>query len=293
MIPAEAFMMDLGPVVIKAKEEGGKRTVEVQASDQSVDSEGDVVLQNALLASADSFVKSGHLDIDHLSEIGARVGIPDPTSYIVGRPVEVKDLGGKKTGVVGEIMRSKEGIFDTAKNRFDAFWKSLQSDPPVQWSASIYGYPTEVDDCTSKSCPSGATRYVIKALDWRSLAFTRNPINRSLTGYAKVVTAKAMIDEIKKEGLAPPFGLNEMGQPGMPLQGAMGCGGMLPSCMDHAWGQYIRSRGSCSHMKGGNSVLAFKNHYMQCCGASPEHADILGHALMYAVLRDKKLSRHK
>lgn len=279
MTPAsEAYIIPLGNVVVKARKEdsSGKRIVEVQCSSEEVDAEGDVVLQKALLDSAASFVRSGHLDIDHLSEIGSRVGIRDPDSYIVGRPMEVTDLGGKKTGLVGEIMRSSDGVFSTEKNRFDAFWKSLQSDPPVQWSASIYGFPGDVEDCTEKSCSTGATRYVIKSLDWRSTAFTRNPVNQSLRGYAKVVTAKAMIETIQKNGM------EAMPSPAMFLS--------CPFNLDHLWGQYQRHSKECLFMQNGNSVLAFRNHFMSCCGSSPDMADILAHALMYQILREKKRS---
>jgi hypothetical protein len=282
MIPvSEAVCIHLNAVVKARKEDSsGKRIVEVQCSSEDVDAEGDVVLQKALLDSAPSFIRTGHLDIDHLSEIGSRVGIRDPDSYIVGRPIEVNDLGGKKTGLVGEIMRSADGMFSTEKNRFDAFWKSLQSDPPVQWSASIYGFPNDVEDCTEKSCSTGATRYVIKSLDWRSTAFTRNPINQSLSGYAKVVTAKAMIDAIHKDGL-PAFAMGDGLSPF-----ALSC----PMNMDHVWGQFQRHGKACPHMKNGNSVLAFTNHFKGCCGASGEQAEILAHALMYSILRDRKHS---
>lgn len=274
MISAEAFVMPIGNVVIKAHETDGKRIVEVQCSSESVDAEGDVVLQSALLSSAPAFIRSGHLDIDHISEIGSRMGIRDPDSYIVGRPMEVNDLGKKQTSVVGEIMRATDGVFSTEKNRYDAFWKSLQSDPPVQWSASIYGFPTDIDDCTEKSCSTGATRYVIKALDWRSTAFTRNPINQSLKGYAKVVTAKAAIDELRKsysDAVSAPISFQT-----------------CPYNLDHMWGQFKRHGPECPFMKNGNSVLAFRDHFMSCCGASSDAADVLAHALMYLILRHRK-----
>lgn len=289
MITASEACIIHVPAIVKAKPEtsDGRRMVEVEVSCEKVDSEGDVVLQKALLDSADSFIRSGHLDIDHISEIGSRIGVADPTSFIVGRPTEVNDLGDKKTGITGEIMRDHAGRMDTAKNRFDAFWKSLQSDPPVQWSASIYGFPTDIDDCTEKSCKaSGATRYVIKAIDWRSTAFTRNPINTSLRGYAKVVAAKSMIEdmqaEIRKGGLNP-FGLAEG-----PMSAAPPVMMACPMNLDHMWGQYQRHKADCPFLKEGNSVLAFRDHYIACCGSPHDMADVLAHAMMYAILRDKR-----
>jgi hypothetical protein len=294
MIPAsEAYIIPL-EVVVKARtpSAAGERIVEVEASSEAVDAEGDIVLQKALLDSADEFIRAGHIDLEHISEIGHRIGIRDPSSYIVGRPLEVKDLGGKRTGVVSEIMRSKSGAFEPEQNKYDAFWKSLQSEPPVKWSASIYGFPTEIDDCSEKACTSGATRYVIKSINWRSLAFTRNPVNRSLRGNAKVITAKAMVAAMEGaigKDFMSPFGLSqgmaELTQP--PLNMNCGAGG-CPKSMDALWGNYQRHNKTCEHLKGGNSVVTFKDHFIKCCGADPEMADLLSHALMYMILRNKR-----
>lgn len=287
ILASEACIMPLVGAVVKArKDTSGKRIVEVEASSEAVDSEGDVVLQKALLDSADSFIRSGNLDLDHISEIGHRIGIPNPTSYIVGRPMEVTDLGNQRTGVVGEIMRGTQ--LNPDANRFDAFWKSLESDPPVCWSASIYGFPTDIEDCTTKSCPAGATRYVIKAIDWRSLAFTRNPINTSLRGYAKVVSAKAAIDFLRSDNLYP-FGVGSEKAVKPPAAAEMSfCNCPCPTTMDALWGNYQRHAGTCSYMSAGNSVVTFKDHFSICCGAPMEVAELLAHALMYMIIRSRK-----
>src|SRR5690242_6874067 len=101
----EALCIDI-PVLIKAKTDGDRRLVEVEASNEAVDSEGDIIKQSALLGGASAFVATGHLDIDHYSEIGERLGIANPTDYIVGVPVEVKDLGKGRTGVLGELHKA-------------------------------------------------------------------------------------------------------------------------------------------------------------------------------------------
>jgi len=298
MIPVEAYIIPL-EVTIKARADdgSGRRIVEVEASSEAVDSQGDVVLQKALLDSADSFIKSGHLDLDHYSEIGHRLGLADPSSYIVGRPIEVKDIGGQRTSVVGEIMRSKDGTFDPAKNKYDGFWKTLQSEPPVRWQSSIYGFPGDVENCAEKACSSGATRFVVKSIDWRSLAFTRKPVNTSLSGHAKIVTAKAFTDVIQK-GMLNPYGLNEPRDDMAPqLDTPVAASNTVspisnefsPGTMDMLWGSYCRHiNNDCEFCKAGNSVLAFKDHFMMCCGHGPETADILAHALMYMVVRDRK-----
>lgn len=193
--PFDSAVVLMMPTIVKAREptSDGRRIVEVQASTEEVDLDGDVILQSALMGSAASFVQNGHLDLDHYSEFGQRLGIPDPASYILGRPLEVKALSGNRTSVVGEIRKSIDGKVDTFRNRYDDFWESLRSSPPVQWYSSVYGYPKPgmVDDCSEEMCQLGATRLLIRGFDWRSLAFTRNPKNTALTGAAKIVMAKS------------------------------------------------------------------------------------------------------
>ena len=279
----EGFVIGLDAVVKARKAEDGRRLIEVEASNESVDSEGDVILQRALLDSAPSFVKSGHLDIDHISEIGARLGIANPEGYIIGRPTEVKDLGSGRTSVVGEIMRSADGKFDPDANKFDAFWKSMQSDPPVAWRASIYGFPKSdgVVDCREEACDVPATRFLIKGIDWRSLALTRNPVNTALKGIAKIVTAKAYAAAIAKG-----YGID------VPMLDAAQAPAFMPSVprnMDELWGQYVRHiQKDCPHSAGVNTTATFKDHFLGCCGALPETADVLAHALMHAVNLDRR-----
>lgn len=282
---SEAILINL-PCIIKSHVEGGRRMVEVEASSEEVDSEGDLIEQGALLGSAAEFIARGHLDIDHYSEIGRRLGIVNPESYIVGRPVEVKDIGGGRTSVVGEIMRSKDGTFDIKANRYDAFWHSLQSDPPVQWRASIYGFPVaeETIDCREERCDSGARRFHIKGMDWRSLAFTRSPINDSLKGVAKIVTAKAHIEQLLKG-----WGLDDPLPPApMPASAASPDLMPIPRTLDELWGQFGRHMSYCRNTTGFNSAYGFKLHFMACCGADPEQADILAHALMHLIRKDRE-----
>ena len=93
------------PALVKAYpvEAGGRRIVSVESSTEEKDLDGDVVLQSALLMSADSFVAAGHLDIDHKSDLGHRMAPPiaDPSSWIVGRPLEVTAAPGGRTYVKG------------------------------------------------------------------------------------------------------------------------------------------------------------------------------------------------
>lgn len=271
------------PVIVKSSSDGGRRLVEVEASCEAVDSEGDIILQKALLGSAEYFISKGHLDIDHISELGARLGVPNPSSWIIGRPLEVIDLGKGRTAVKGEIMRAKDGKVDPAAHKYDEFWESLQSDPPVRWQASIYGFPKadQVEDCRDGHCDA-ATRFIVKGIEWRSLAFTRNPINTALKGHARIVTAKAWLAAVTKSGYhndqlstAPPRYM------------------LAPRSTHELWGQYQRHIMKDCPFAGpdmrGRSI--FKDHFQHCCLMDEDGAELMAHALMQMVTDESKRGR--
>lgn len=286
----EAILFNCRTVVKSSTDSKGNRMVEVQASSEDVDGEGDIIRQKALLNSADTFLKSGHIDIDHLSEIGDRLGIADPTSYIIGRPTDVKDIGSKCTSVIWQVFKAKDGEFDPKKNRYDSFWQSLQTNPPVKWASSIYGYPQDdgVEDCREKTCASGATRFIVNKMDFRSLAMTRNPVNDSITGFAKIVSSKAFVREFMKggnfgEALARSYPTaagavvaSDVAQEYVPPMAT-------PWNMDELVGQYHNHIKACAHTGGMNSVEGFKDHFKQCCKSGEQAADILSHALMHHI----------
>lgn len=279
------------PAFIKASMADGRRLVEVECSNEEVDAEGDIILQSALMDAAPSFIKTGHLDLEHYSEIGARIGIQNPSSWIVGRPTEVKNIGNGRTSVVGEIMRSLDGRIDPTVNKYDEFWKTLETDPPVRWRASIYGFPKAdmVTDCTKEACgDTGATRFLVKGIDWRSLAFTRNPVNTSIKGWARIVSAKAFVEIMKGTTPLMPttIGLGDgpVGETGPAPPGLM----YLPHNLEGAVGQYYKHMPECPHAGGAHSWVAFQKHFMNCCGAPEDHAELLGRALMHWLVTDRR-----
>ena len=310
------------PMLIKASTQDGRRIVELEASNESVDLEGDKIAQSALMKSRDSFLRSGHLDIEHYSEIGDRLDppIPNPASYIVGRPIDVVDLGNGRTGVVGEIAKSADGSYRPDLYKYDMLWESLNRNPPVKWLASIYGYPIpeEVIDCSATTCNNGATRYYVAGIDWRSLAFCKNPMNNHIVGAARVVSRKAFGELIKSNGFWPDgsdiFGANSA-EPMLAsmvggLPGSVGGSAIqanddpqahtptapmnCPASIDEMWGEYQRHilRDCPAYdMTIGNTLGFFRDHYMQCRGLPFDKADILAHALMYVVKREQARKR--
>jgi hypothetical protein len=286
MFDESAIFIEM-PVLVKSRQDGDRRLVEVEASNEVVDSEGDVILQQALLGSADSFLKSGHLDIDHLSEIGDRLGVQNPSSYIVGNPVEVKDLGGGRTSVVGELHKA-------GRQKADELWESLKADPPVRWRASIYGFPLpgQLIDCrvTKAGNLYGASRFLVKGLDWRSLAFTRNPINTAITGSATVVTAKSYLAIMKSR--MPGFqGIGSTGQqiPLLEVPNYI----ISPRDPEEMAGHFFHhiAKGHCPCINGtsGYSSSRFAQHFEVCCGESAFDAAIKGGAMMDLLRKDRRV----
>lgn len=266
----ETIILDL-PVIIKSSvNEGGERRVSVEASNEFEDKEGDVILQKALLDSSDYFIKNGHFDIDHISELGHRMGISNPERYIIGYPTTVKDLGDKRTGVEGFIFKHKEGLNDPSKNVYDAFWNSLQTDPPTRWKASIYGTANELD-----TSGTTAKRHIVKAITWKSLAFTKRPVNDSIKGEAKILTAKAFIDLVKSENVYPVTASN------IPSNSPMNA---RQTMMDTYHGHICHS---CPKTDEGKNLTfgAIREHFEYCECMMYAQAEIAAAALFYFISR--------
>ena len=317
-------------VVIKAHVQNDKRIIEFECSNSARDLEGDVILQSALMKSKDSFLRSGHLDLEHYSEIGDRLDppIPNPASYIIGKPLQVLDLGEGRTGIIGEIAKSADGSFQPERFQYDAIWDAINRQPPVEYRASIYGYPIpeEVVDCASSTCTHGATRYLVKGIDWRSTALCRRPMNDKIKGYVRVVSQKSFVTALSKaNGFWPDssdiFGADSAepllasmvgGLPGSVGGSAIQANDSLtqndgtvhesanpvapncPASIDEMWGEYQRHilRDCPAYdMTIGNTLGFFRDHYMQCRGLPFDKADILAHALMYVVKREQARKR--
>lgn len=277
----EAVVVSL-PAIVKAFSDSGRRMVETQASSECLDVEGDVILQAALLGSAKAFEAHGTIDVDHISEIGHRLNPPikNPLAYIIGRPVEVKDIGNGNTSVLMELHKSRPGVVSKA----DEVWASLQESPPVPWRASIYGFPSASGFVEAKSAPPGmdlhgATRYLVSQLSWKSLALTLNPVCQGIEGTAQIIksmTAKSM----------------SLASTASPAEEVFANYMFPPRSRDELLGQYYTHicKGDCNHAGGanGNSVFSFRLHFTECCGMDVFQADIASLALMHLLKRESR-----
>lgn len=155
-------------------EEGGHRYIYVQASDETVDAQGERVMSKALRDSADTFMRYGSLDLDHIVLMGPRSGLKNYMEYEVGRPVEV-GFEADRTFVKAELY---QGESDLARNA-NMVWDSLTKlKPAARWYPSVGGASgsksVRVDPVTKARVP------VIESVRWTNLALSRTPCNQSV-----------------------------------------------------------------------------------------------------------------
>jgi hypothetical protein len=215
----------------------------------------------------------------------------------VGKPLEVTDIGGGRTSVVCELNQGAEA---------SAIWKGLIEDPPVNWRASIYGFPPDQHgfiDTRFEKCPEvpNATRYVVKALDWRSLALTTRPVNEAITHSARIVSVKAFIKShvpefVKDETLRYQQLAAAQGLP-TPPAGPVVMESLLPprnrvELLGHL--SHHANVGRCPFCGPdtvmGRSVLGFREHFINCCGCDYDDADTKALALMQLLKRQQAVA---
>jgi len=161
-------------------QEGEKRYVYIEASDETTDAQNEVVLQKALQDSAPYFKKYGNLDIDHITMIGAKVGIPNYSQFEIGHPVDVT-FNRDKTFVKGEIV-SGDG---PAADKGNQFWASMtERNPPAKWYPSVGGAvlarDVEIDPTTQLK------KAIVKKVRWSNIGFSRTPVNQNVATVATV-----------------------------------------------------------------------------------------------------------
>jgi hypothetical protein len=149
----------------KETDENGNFLFEVEASNENLDLQGQVVLQRALLGSKDHFLSNGVISYDHLHKRRGEDGqtISDP-SMVIGEPIEVK-TDGKRTIVVGKLYKDNMIARDLI---------GKLKDGSTRVKASVGGiFPKIVKDLKS-----GAEK-IVQVL-WNDLALTVAPVNSTV-----------------------------------------------------------------------------------------------------------------
>ena len=151
-------------------EQDGRRYLYLEASNEDVDRDGEVVLQKALADSRDYFLRHGNIDLCHHS-LG-RSGIADYLTYEIGKPVEVR-FDGPQTFVKAELYQGESPMAKHA----DLVWDSLtRQTPPSRWYPSIGGSVLR----KSVKIDHGEKVNVIEQVNWNNIALDRQPINTTV-----------------------------------------------------------------------------------------------------------------
>jgi hypothetical protein len=164
----------------EAAEEGGERVIYMEASNESVDLQGERVLAKSLRDSADHFLKYGNIDLDHRTLRGSAAPGDNPYLWEVGRPLEVTANKGR-TLVKAAIYKGEGKAAENA----NLLWDSMtRLSPPARWYPSVGGQilerGSEIDPLTK------ATINLVKRVRWTNIGLSRTPVNHSVPAVATV-----------------------------------------------------------------------------------------------------------
>jgi len=149
-----------GAVLIKAEDHGGKWVVYLQASNEGMDQDSEVILSKALQEAKDYYLSHGVISWDHLHK---QKGDP---GFIIGEPTEVQFTKSNETLVKGWLYQ---------KNPIaQKLWSNIESGA-TKLGASVGG------GILSKS--KGKIERVI----WDEVAITNKPVNAGTLGHVQVI----------------------------------------------------------------------------------------------------------
>ncbi len=164
-IGAEEFYSPFEMVLVKAAEENGNWIVYLEASNESIDKDNEVVMQKALQEASEYYVKHGVLSWDHKHK-----QMHDP-NYIIGEPLDVAFPSTGKTLVKGRLYKNNR--------RAQGVWENLRSES-TRFGASVGGYVLQ----------KGAEGKKVQKVFWDETAITHKPINEPTQGNVSIVPMK-------------------------------------------------------------------------------------------------------
>jgi len=153
-----------GNILIKSAEENGKWIVYLQASNEGLDQEEEVILCKALKDASDYFMSHGVLSWDHQQKSQKN------PAFIIGEPLDVAFTKNNETLVKGWLYQKNE----IAKS----VWDNIQSGAK-KLGASVGGGILR----KSKQDDKG----IISRVVWDELAITNAPVNDMTLGKVQVV----------------------------------------------------------------------------------------------------------
>jgi hypothetical protein len=303
--PVSLICVDFPFLKARPAQDGDRRYIYCEASNEVRDQEGEVVKQSALRGSKDFFLSNGNVDIEHKSILPTAVtGVENPREWEIGRPVDVR-FGDTETFCKSEIYQRNP--------KSEWFWGTIAvQDPPMQWFPSVGGIPlareTKVDPHT------GEARVIITKAKWFNLAFAREPQNLAVSP-AKIVPIGAFLKalafasgarcclgpdcspESTCKAITAGYGTDSATLTGgAALRRQSIQGGVL-----HLWDQhlakYVRALGTdaCPHSRAPQTIDTLHNHFSTCAGLAPADAAAATTRLlrMQARRRARRGGRHE
>ena len=264
-----------GPVMFKARPalEGDRRFIWVEPSNENPDLENERVMQKALAADADGYLKFGNLDRNHWT-LRPPPGMPwgDAQLMAIGRPVQV--ITEPRIIVKGELFRGEGRAVEQA----NLVWDQLQLIPPPPFFPSIGGRYID-RQCTDKGC-------IVKALIWRNIALASEPINQTvkavsllpLDTFAKAITAGYGTDSAGLTGGGALRRESLQGSMVRQVQGNRGAAARLMGRLGTGSCRHTRSKGKPSH----DELLA---HFQECEGHDAATAEATATMLKSLAVR--------
>lgn len=192
-------------------EEGGERILYIEASNEDVDHQNEVVLQKALADSAGYFLRHGNIDLSHYTILGPKSGIPNFMEYEIGKPVDVS-ITGRQTFVKAQLYRGESPM---AKNA-NMVWDSLtRQSPPSRWYPSVGG--SVLEKSVKLDPKTGDKIAVVSAVRWNNIALDRCPVNRTVPEVSTVpvgVFAKSLGGFVIAKALEASYATDAVGKVG-------------------------------------------------------------------------------
>ena len=198
-------------------EEGGERILYIEASNEDVDHQNEVVLQKALAESAGYFLRHGNIDLSHYTILGPKSGIPNFMEYEIGKPVDVS-INGRQTFVKAQLYQGESPM---AKNA-NMVWDSLtRQSPPSRWYPSVGG--SVLEKSVKLDPKTGDKIAVVSAVRWNNIALDRCPVNRTVPEVSTVpvgVFAKSLGGFVIAKALEASYATDAAGKVGGAAFGA-------------------------------------------------------------------------
>lgn len=192
-------------------QEGDRRIIYFEASNEDVDHQGEVVLQKALEDSSAHYLRHGNIDLSHFTMLGPKMGLANYHDYEIGRPIEVR-VDGRKTFVKAELYKGESPMAKNATMVWDSMTKQS---PAARWYPSVGGAvlakSVKIDPVTKNKIA------VVEKVRWANTALDRQPVNKTVAEASAApvgVFAKSLGGFVMSKMLTAGYGTDSAGLEG-------------------------------------------------------------------------------